>query len=89
MLDVHARLRGAAGEADPLVRVADGLVGRAKVLALDEFFVTDVADAMILHRWVGGALGLWGVGGGGREGGGRGGGGERVWAPEGGKEGAP
>jgi hypothetical protein len=32
-----------------LMPVADGLVGRVKVLALEEFFVTDVADAMILH----------------------------------------
>lgn len=50
MLGVHASLRRHAGDADPLLRVADGIAGRARVLALDEFFVTDVADAMILSR---------------------------------------
>ncbi|GBG00285.1 hypothetical protein Rsub_12964 [Raphidocelis subcapitata] len=53
MLDVHSRLRHAAGEADPLRRVADGIGAGTKVLALDELFVTDVADAMILHRLFG------------------------------------
>lgn len=50
MLDVHKRLRKTAGESDPLARVADALSRDTKVLALDEFFVTDVADATILHR---------------------------------------
>jgi hypothetical protein len=52
MLDVHTSLRKFSGDADPLLRVADGIGVRARVLALDEFFVTDVADAMILARRV-------------------------------------
>lgn len=35
---------------DPLVEVADDISKGCRVLALDEFFVTDVADAMVLHR---------------------------------------
>lgn len=53
MLDVHSSLRKFSGDADPLLRVADGIGARARVLALDEFFVTDVADAMILARLFG------------------------------------
>jgi len=50
MLDVHAKLRTFKGDADPLLRVADATAKHTRVLALDEFFVTDVADAMILAR---------------------------------------
>lgn len=60
MLEVHAALRKHSREADPLLAVADGIAARCRVLALDELFVTDVADAMILNRWgaaEGGAVG--------------------------------
>ncbi|GFR48512.1 hypothetical protein Agub_g10405 [Astrephomene gubernaculifera] len=53
MLEVHAALRRHARSADPLLMVADGIASRARVLALDELFVTDVADAMILNRLFG------------------------------------
>ncbi|KAF8055927.1 Afg1l [Scenedesmus sp. PABB004] len=53
MLDIHARLARTRGEADPLRRVADDVAAGVKVLALDELFVTDVADAAILHRLFG------------------------------------
>ncbi|KAF6261142.1 AFG1-like ATPase-domain-containing protein [Scenedesmus sp. NREL 46B-D3] len=53
MLDVHGRLRHTHGEADPLKHVADDVAAGVKVLALDELFVTDVADAMILARLFG------------------------------------
>ncbi|KAK9808546.1 hypothetical protein WJX73_006973 [Symbiochloris irregularis] len=50
MLDVHSYLRDFKGSPDPLVQVADAFTKRMKVLCLDEFFVTDVADAAVLSR---------------------------------------
>ena len=50
MLDIHSRLRSYQSTADPLSLVADEVAASTRVLCLDEFFVTDVADAMILHR---------------------------------------
>ena len=50
MLDVHARLHQQERTADPLTLVAAQLVSEFKVLCLDEFFVTDVADATMLNR---------------------------------------
>lgn len=48
MQRVHRELRTLAGEKNPLQRVADGMAARARVLCFDEFFVSDIADAMIL-----------------------------------------
>ena len=52
MHDVHAELKGlralAAPLAAPLETVAERLAAEARVLCLDELFVTDIADAMIL-----------------------------------------
>ena len=45
---VHAELRKLEGRADPLRDVAAQLAAQARVLCLDEFFVTDIGDAMIL-----------------------------------------
>ncbi|KAG1667947.1 hypothetical protein FOA52_008319 [Chlamydomonas sp. UWO 241] len=53
MLDIHKSLRTHEGAEDPLRLVADKIASRARVLAMDEFFVTDVADAMILSRLFG------------------------------------
>lgn len=50
MLDVHNRLRDQAHKQDPLESVASTIASCAHVLALDELFVTDVADAMIINR---------------------------------------
>jgi peroxisome-assembly ATPase len=52
MLDVHKRMHAAkaAGAGDPLMPVARDLASEAHVLCLDEFQVTDIADAMILRR---------------------------------------
>jgi cell division protein ZapE len=48
MRQVHAGLRKVKKRADPLDAVAEQLAARVRVLCLDEFFVSDIADAMIL-----------------------------------------
>ncbi len=48
MQRVHAELTQLEGEKNPLERVADGLAAEAHVMCFDEFFVTDIGDAMIL-----------------------------------------
>ncbi len=48
MQDVHAQLRQLDGRADPLDEVAAYLAAELRVLILDEFFVGDIGDAMIL-----------------------------------------
>lgn len=48
MQRVHAELKKRSGEANPLEAVADELAGEALVICFDEFFVSDITDAMIL-----------------------------------------
>jgi cell division protein ZapE len=48
MKDVHARLRALRELPDPLERVATDMAGDVRVLCLDELFVSDIADAMLL-----------------------------------------
>jgi len=48
MQDVHAELRTLEGRANPLDEVAARLADGLRVLVLDEFFVGDIGDAMIL-----------------------------------------
>jgi cell division protein ZapE len=48
MQDVHAQLRMLKGRSDPLVDVAARIGDDVRVLVLDEFFVGDIGDAMIL-----------------------------------------
>lgn len=50
MRDVHARLRDHAGERDPLAAIVRGWRDTLRVLVLDEFFVNDIGDAMLLAR---------------------------------------
>ena len=50
MLEVHARRRQHADEQDPIARVAEDIAAETRVLCFDEFFVSDIADAMILGR---------------------------------------
>jgi cell division protein ZapE len=45
---VHAALAKLDGEVDPLRAVAAQFAAQARVFCLDEFFVTDIGDAMIL-----------------------------------------
>ncbi|MEM1112047.1 MAG: cell division protein ZapE [Pseudomonadota bacterium] len=48
MQRVHAELAELEGEKNPLETVADHLADEARVVCFDEFFVTDIGDAMIL-----------------------------------------
>ena len=48
MKDVHARLRVLRDVENPLASLARDMSGESKVLCLDELFVSDIADAMIL-----------------------------------------
>lgn len=45
---VHAELNELKGQQDPLVIVAERLAAEADVLCFDEFFVSDITDAMLL-----------------------------------------
>jgi len=50
MRAVHERLRAHAGERDPLALIAREWRASLRVLVLDEFFVSDIGDAMLLGR---------------------------------------
>ncbi len=48
MRRVHKELTELSGTADPLKVVAEGIAAETSVLCFDEFFVSDIGDAMIL-----------------------------------------
>src|SRR5690349_10978874 len=50
MLEVHERRKQHADQQDPIGKVAGDIASEARVLCFDEFFVSDIADAMILGR---------------------------------------
>ena len=50
MEDVHSRLRRLGKQQDPLREIGRRLAEKHRVLCFDEFFVVDIADAMILSE---------------------------------------
>jgi cell division protein ZapE len=48
MLMVHKRLADAKGQSDPLKHVAGDIAKDVDIICFDEFFVSDIGDAMIL-----------------------------------------
>ena len=50
MRSVHRQMQEVKGMADPLDEVARRVAKRYRLICFDEFHVSDVADAMILHR---------------------------------------
>lgn len=53
MRRVHEDLKQLKGEKNPLEKVADGIASEARVICFDEFFVSDITDAMILGTLLG------------------------------------
>jgi cell division protein ZapE len=49
MADIHAALHRLPPQPDPLKVIVDDLASDTRVLCLDEFVVTDIGDAMLLH----------------------------------------
>lgn len=50
---VHQRLKALSGHADPLQIIAQDFARQTRVLCFDEFFVSDITDAMILAGLLG------------------------------------
>jgi cell division protein ZapE len=50
MREIHERMRALSGQADPLDVISGDIARELRLLAFDEFHVSDIADAMILAR---------------------------------------
>jgi cell division protein ZapE len=57
MREIHEQLRTLKGAVDPLEQVAAALATRARLICLDELFVSDITDAMLLGGLFGALLG--------------------------------
>ena len=58
MREIHRELNDLKGAADPLAAVAAHTAHRYRLVCFDEFHVSDIADAMILGRYLGKAMDL-------------------------------
>lgn len=47
---IHARLAELGEQSDPLPKIAQDIASQVRLLCLDEFFVSDIGDAMLLGR---------------------------------------
>ena len=56
MADMHRRLNILGDVDDPLDKVAADIARQTRVLCFDEFFISDIADAMILGRLLDGLI---------------------------------
>ncbi len=56
MRDIHARLRALDDIEDPLEHVAGDIAAETRVLCFDEFFISDIGDAMILGKLLDGLI---------------------------------
>jgi len=50
MREIHARMQALSGQEDPLDIISTEIARELRLLAFDEFHVSDIADAMILAR---------------------------------------
>jgi cell division protein ZapE len=50
MREIHARMKALSGQEDPLEAISTEIARELRILAFDEFHVSDIADAMILGR---------------------------------------
>jgi cell division protein ZapE len=50
MREIHERMRALSGQEDPLDTISTDIAKELRLLAFDEFHVSDIADAMILAR---------------------------------------
>ena len=50
MHQLHQQLTAHKGQRDPLIKIADELAQQTCVICFDEFFVSDITDAMLLGR---------------------------------------
>jgi cell division protein ZapE len=50
MREVHRQLAAMHGTADPLDRLASSIAEKYRLICFDEFHVSDITDALILHR---------------------------------------
>ncbi len=50
MREIHARMRALSGTEDPLDAISTEIAHELRLLAFDEFHVSDIADAMIVAR---------------------------------------